>query len=137
MSIELTTAAAQRVQAMLGKRGHGLGLRLGTRKSGCSGFAYVVDYADEISANDKVFEAHIYPGVNHGFHNDSTPRYDEAAARIDGMLAAMPSTVSGGRPSIMGVWKRPGAMLTTRMPVLANSRAAGSAMAAIAPLEAA
>ena len=58
MSIELTTAAAQRVQAMLGKRGHGLGLRLGTRKSGCSGFAYVVDYADEISANDKVFESH-------------------------------------------------------------------------------
>jgi iron-sulfur cluster assembly protein len=58
MSIELTTAAAQRVQAMLGKRGYGLGLRLGTRKSGCSGFAYVVDYADEISANDKVFESH-------------------------------------------------------------------------------
>lgn len=58
MSIELTTAAAQRVQVMLGKRGHGLGLRLGTRKSGCSGFAYVVDYADEISVNDKVFESH-------------------------------------------------------------------------------
>ena len=58
MSIELTTAAAQRVQAMLGKRGYGLGLRLGTRKSGCSGFAYVVDYADDISANDKVFESH-------------------------------------------------------------------------------
>ena len=58
MSIELTKAAAQRVQAMLGKRGCGLGLRLGTRKSGCSGFAYVVDYADEIGVNDKVFESH-------------------------------------------------------------------------------
>lgn len=33
-------------------------------------------------ANDKVFEAHIYPDVNHGFHNDSTPRYDEAAAEL-------------------------------------------------------
>ena len=27
-------------------------------------------------------EAFIYPGVNHGFHNDSTPRYDEAAAEL-------------------------------------------------------
>src|SRR5690606_12246082 len=28
------------------------------------------------------YEAYIYPGVNHGFHNDSTPRYDEAAAEL-------------------------------------------------------
>lgn len=28
------------------------------------------------------FEAHLYPGTQHGFHNDSTPRYDEAAARL-------------------------------------------------------
>ncbi|MDP4992521.1 MAG: dienelactone hydrolase family protein, partial [Marivita lacus] len=28
------------------------------------------------------YTAHIYPGVNHGFHNDSTPRYDEAAAEL-------------------------------------------------------
>jgi iron-sulfur cluster assembly protein len=43
---------------MLNKRGHGLGLRLGTRKSGCSGFAYVVDYADAIGTDDRVFESH-------------------------------------------------------------------------------
>lgn len=30
----------------------------------------------------KVYEAHVYPGTNHGFHNDSTPRYDEAAAEL-------------------------------------------------------
>lgn len=30
----------------------------------------------------KVHEAHVYPGTNHGFHNDSTPRYDEAAAEL-------------------------------------------------------
>lgn len=30
----------------------------------------------------KTYEAHIYPGVNHGFHNDSTPRYDKAAAEL-------------------------------------------------------
>jgi carboxymethylenebutenolidase len=28
------------------------------------------------------YEAHIYPGVNHGFHNDTTPRYDDAAAKL-------------------------------------------------------
>ena len=28
------------------------------------------------------FKAHIYPNVNHGFHNDTTPRYDEAAAKL-------------------------------------------------------
>lgn len=35
-----------------------------------------------LEANDKVYEAHIYPGVNHGFHNDTTPRFDEAAATL-------------------------------------------------------
>ena len=58
MAIELTQAAAQHVRNMLAKRGSGIGLRLGTRKSGCSGFAYVVDYADAIDADDVVFETH-------------------------------------------------------------------------------
>jgi small conductance mechanosensitive channel len=31
---------------------------------------------------DKEYAVHIYPNVNHGFHNDTTPRYDEAAAKI-------------------------------------------------------
>lgn len=35
-----------------------------------------------LKAHKKVYEAHIYPGVNHGFHNDSTPRYDKAAAEL-------------------------------------------------------
>lgn len=56
MSISLTTAAADRVKNFLGRRGHGLGLRLGVKKTGCSGFAYVVNYADEIGSNDLVFE---------------------------------------------------------------------------------
>lgn len=70
MAIQLTQAAAQRVQSMLDKRGHGLGLRLGTRKSGCSGFAYVVDYADDIRADDQVFESH---GVKVVVDPDSLP----------------------------------------------------------------
>lgn len=35
-----------------------------------------------MEANDKIYQAHIYPGVNHGFHNDTTPRYDAAAATL-------------------------------------------------------
>ena len=39
-------------------------------------------FEQALKANGKVYEAHVYPGVNHGFHNDSTPRYDEAAATL-------------------------------------------------------
>ena len=56
MSISLTAAAADRVRSFLGRRGHGVGLRLSVKKTGCSGFAYVVNYADEIGADDVVFE---------------------------------------------------------------------------------
>jgi carboxymethylenebutenolidase len=39
-------------------------------------------YEAALKANGKTYEAYIYPGVNHGFHNDTTPRYDEAAAKL-------------------------------------------------------
>ncbi|MCF6712574.1 YghX family hydrolase [Raoultella ornithinolytica] len=39
-------------------------------------------YEQALKAQHKVFEAYIYPQVNHGFHNDSTPRYDRAAAEL-------------------------------------------------------
>ena len=56
MAIRLTEAAAQHVKHFLAKRGTGEGLRLGVRTSGCSGFAYVVEYADQIGPEDQVFE---------------------------------------------------------------------------------
>jgi iron-sulfur cluster assembly protein len=56
MAISLTESAADRVRTHLSKRGMGLGLRLGIKKTGCSGFAYVVNYADEIRDEDAVFE---------------------------------------------------------------------------------
>jgi iron-sulfur cluster assembly protein len=56
MAISLTSAAAERVRGYLTRRGHGVGLRLGVRKTGCSGFAYVVDYADDVQSGDIVFE---------------------------------------------------------------------------------
>jgi iron-sulfur cluster assembly protein len=56
MAIVLTTSAVNRVRNHLASRGHGLGLRLGVRKTGCSGFAYVINFADESAADDIVFE---------------------------------------------------------------------------------
>lgn len=58
MAIKLTEAAATHIQEMLNKRGHGLGLRLSTKASGCTGFTYVVDYADKVNENDQVFETY-------------------------------------------------------------------------------
>jgi len=73
MAIELTQDAAKHVSSMLGKRGHGVGLRLGTRKSGCTGFAYVVEYADEVEDDDSVFESN---GVKLVINNDNLDLLD-------------------------------------------------------------
>ena len=56
MPITLTDSAAERVRDYLAQRGRGVGLRLGVKKTGCSGFAYVINYADSIEAGDTVFE---------------------------------------------------------------------------------
>jgi iron-sulfur cluster assembly protein len=56
MAITLTQSAAERVRAFIDKRGSGVGLRVGIKKTGCSGFAYVVNYADEIGDEDVVFD---------------------------------------------------------------------------------
>ena len=58
MAVILTESAARHVETMLHRRGYGLGLRLGTKTSGCSGFAYVIDYADAAGDDDVVFESH-------------------------------------------------------------------------------
>ncbi len=58
MTVTLTENAAQHVESMLQKRGSGIGLRLSTRKSGCSGYAYEVDYADELGEGDHVYDSH-------------------------------------------------------------------------------
>jgi iron-sulfur cluster assembly protein len=58
MAITLTEAAASRVKQFLGTRGKGMGLRLGVRTTGCSGMAYVIEYADAIEDGDVVFEDH-------------------------------------------------------------------------------
>lgn len=53
--ISLTESAARRVSSYLEREG-GAGLRLGVRRTGCSGWAYVVDLAGEVRDSDSVFE---------------------------------------------------------------------------------
>ena len=55
--ITLTDRAAEHVRHYLGASGNALGLRLGVKRTGCSGLAYVVNVADEIAANDTVFDS--------------------------------------------------------------------------------
>lgn len=57
MAVTLTQAAADRVNKMLNQRGKGVGLKVSTKVSGCVGFSYVVDYADEITGEDEVFSS--------------------------------------------------------------------------------
>jgi len=56
MAITLTEAAATRVKTFLAGRGSAIGVRLGVRKTGCSGFAYVINYADGPQPGDAEFE---------------------------------------------------------------------------------
>ncbi len=56
MAIQLTESAAERVRKYLGARGDSVGLRLGITRTGCSGYSYVVNYADEVGSEDVVFE---------------------------------------------------------------------------------
>jgi iron-sulfur cluster assembly protein len=58
MAISLTESAAKQIHNQLAKRGKGVGLRVGVKKVGCSGFAYTFDYADEVQPGDQMFEAH-------------------------------------------------------------------------------
>ncbi len=56
MAISLTDSAADRVRTYLDTRGKGVGLRLGITQTGCSGYSYVINYADEVAPDDVVFE---------------------------------------------------------------------------------
>jgi iron-sulfur cluster assembly protein len=73
MAIELTESAAGHVKSMLSRRDNAIGLRLGTRKSGCTGFAYVVDYAQVVAGDDRLFESH---GVKIVVDSESLPMLD-------------------------------------------------------------
>ncbi len=56
MAISVTEAAAQHVTRQLTARGRGEGIRIGVKTSGCSGLAYVLEFVDEPTQSDQVFE---------------------------------------------------------------------------------
>jgi iron-sulfur cluster assembly protein len=58
MAVTLTEKAASHVQNFIAKRGKGVALRIGVRTSGCSGFAYKLEFADAVNPEDHQFESH-------------------------------------------------------------------------------
>ena len=56
MGVTLTEAAATHISKFLENRGKGEGIRLGVKPSGCSGMSYVIEFVDEIDADDQIFE---------------------------------------------------------------------------------
>jgi iron-sulfur cluster assembly protein len=73
MAIILTEKAAAQIKKQLEKRGTGVGLKLGIKKSGCSGYAYTLEYADQLQDNETVFEEH---GVKLIVKQDDLPYID-------------------------------------------------------------
>ena len=58
MPVTLTENAAKHVTNYIAKRGHGMGLRLGVKTTGCSGLAYKIEFADSVNPEDQQFESH-------------------------------------------------------------------------------
>ena len=58
--IQLTELAAKKVQQQLNKRGHGVGIKIGVKTTGCSGLAYTLEYVDNPpDTNDwKIYNSH-------------------------------------------------------------------------------
>ena len=54
--IQATDTATRKIVENLQRRGRGLGIRLGVRTTGCSGLAYVLEYIDQVGADDMAFE---------------------------------------------------------------------------------
>ncbi|MBI3481004.1 MAG: iron-sulfur cluster assembly accessory protein [Nitrosomonadales bacterium] len=73
MTITLTETAAKHINSQIEKSGKGIGLRVGVKKSGCSGFAYTMAIADEVQESDRVFESY---GAKVLVSNESLPYLD-------------------------------------------------------------
>ncbi len=97
MAISLTSSAADRVRKHIAARGRGLGLRLGVRKTGCSGFAYVVNFADDVAQNDVVFENH---GVKVVVDRESLPLID--GTEVDFVKQGLNEAFKFRNPNVKG-----------------------------------
>ena len=97
MAISLTNSAADRVRSYLDKRVNGVGLRLGVTQTGCSGYSYVINYADEINDSDIVFED---KGVTVVVEPDALELID--GTEVDFVKNGLNEAVSFRNPNISG-----------------------------------
>jgi iron-sulfur cluster assembly protein len=97
MAISLTASAADRVRSQLARRGGGLGLRLGIKSSGCSGFSYVIDFADEARGDDLVFDSY---GVKVFVDRESLPAID--GTQVDFVRQGLNESFRFDNPNVRG-----------------------------------
>ena len=97
MAISLTDSAATRVRHYLDTRDNSVGLRLGVTKTGCSGYSYVVNYADGISDSDIVFED---KGVTVVVDAEALPLID--GTEVDFVKNGLSEAFSFRNPNISG-----------------------------------
>ena len=97
MAISLTARAAERVRGYLHRRGRGVGLRIGIRKTGCSGYAYIIDYADDIRPADAVFDE---SGVTVVVDNDSLKLID--GTQVDFVKEGLNEAFKFRNPNVKG-----------------------------------
>lgn len=97
MSISLTDKAAAHVRSYLSRNPLALGLRLGVRKSGCSGLAYTVDYAESIGGDDIVVESQ---GIKLVLATENLPIFRDI--RIDFVREGLNEKFAFDNPNITG-----------------------------------
>ncbi len=97
MAISLTNSAADRVRKYLQNRGNGIGLRMGVTETGCSGYSYVINYADKINTEDVVFED---KGVTIVVHPEALALID--GTEVDFVKKGLNEAFSFRNPNISG-----------------------------------
>ena len=97
MAISLTDSAATRVRNYLDARDDSVGLRLGVTKTGCSGYSYVINYADEVGESDVVFED---KGVKVVVDTDALPLID--GTEVDFVKNGLNEAFSFRNPNVSG-----------------------------------
>jgi len=97
MAISLTESAATRVRNYLDTRGAGVGLRLGVTKTGCSGYSYVINYADVITDSDVLFED---KGVTLVVDADALPLID--GTEVDFIKSGLNEAFRFRNPNVSG-----------------------------------
>ena len=97
MAISLTESAATRVRSYLQARSESIGLRLGVTKTGCSGYSYVINYAEDITDADVVFED---KGVKVVVDSEALPLID--GTEVDFVKSGLNEAFSFRNPNVTG-----------------------------------